>query len=515
MRPGGPRPRYRGGLGLWLALVAVPATAQVGSLTGQSLLYGRASNAYGGNYLTAFGGVIYTDNVDRTANGPGATQLLVGLSGDTSREGTRLDYHLSSNLAVVKYLGGAYSTEPSGYLDGTLAFHIVPSFFSWIARESFSEVQIDPYAPTTPNNLVNLNIITTGPRFTLRPTLRTSVRLDALYSYLTSNSAATQFTSIDNHRYGGDLRIDRAFSERASLYLKGHYERVDFKDQVDNHNYSVGEATAGYQLTDGRTAFDLSGGYSQLHIYDVLSVVQGPGGSRETLTTEKFDEPIGRLILSRLITPSQRIALTASQELTDAASSFRLGFDQPVPTVPPSLFATGAPFKQRQYSLDWRFQAARTTLALSLLEWQSRFLLDSVNNYNSKSANATLTRLLSPVLTGDLGVSFGRNEQVGTASANGGQPVVTGQSADTWGVQTDLRWQVGQRLALRFIYAHSEQRGAYKDNQVGVTASWALVGAGATTQFAPLSPIAPASTQSPMEQPVPQSPVFPANPQSP
>ena len=72
MRPGGPRPRYRGALGLWLALVAGPATAQT-TLTGQSLLYNQASNAYGGNYLTAVGGAIYTDNVERTATGTGAT----------------------------------------------------------------------------------------------------------------------------------------------------------------------------------------------------------------------------------------------------------------------------------------------------------------------------------------------------------------------------------------------------------------------------------------------------------
>jgi hypothetical protein len=494
--------------------VAGPATAQT-TLTGQSLLYNQASNAYGGNYLTAVGGAIYTDNVQRTASGTGATQVLLGLSGDTSRAGPRLDYHLSSNLAAVKYLGGAYKTEPSGYLDGMVALHIVPSFFSWIARESFSEVLIDPYAATTPNNLVNLNIVTTGPRFTLRPTLRTAVRLDALYSYLTSSSAATQYASIDSHRYGGDLRIERAFSERASLYLKGHYEKVDFKDQVDNHNYSVGEATAGYQLTDGRTAFDLSGGYSQLEIYDVLSSVEGPGGSRETLTTEKFDAPIWRLILSRLITPNQRIALTVSQQLTDSVSSFRLGLDQPVPTAPPALFATGDPYKQRQYALDWRFQAARTALDLSFTEWQTRFLLESVNNYDNKNANVTLSRLLSPVLSGDVGVSFGRNEQVGTPAAGGGAPVLTGQSANTWGVLADLRWQVGERLALRFLYTHSEQQGVYKDNQVGVTASWALLSGAGTAQLAPLSPIAPASIQSPMEQPAPEAPILPANPQSP
>lgn len=515
MWPGGPR---RAALGLWLALAAVPATAQIAPLTGQTVLNYRPSTAYGANYLTVLGGVIYTDNVERTPNGTGDTLLLVGLSGDTSRESPHLDYHLSSNLMLVKYLSGTYQTEPSGYLDGTLALHIVPAFFSWIARETFSEVQLNPYGPATPNNLVNLNILTTGPRFTVRPTLRSSVRLDVLYSYLTSSSAAAQYPSIDNHRYGGDLRIDRAFSETASLYLKGHYEKIDFKDQVDNHNFSVGEATGGYELTNGRTAFNLSGGYSQLHIYDVLSSVEGPGGSRETLGTQTFEEPVWKLSLSRLITPSQRLALSVSQQFTDVASSFRLGFDQPVPIVPPPLFATDEPFKQRQYVVDWRFEATRTTLNLSVSELQARFLLSSgnvtsANSYNSKFASASLTRLLGPVLSWDVAASYGETEQVGTPTANG-EATLTGQSAKTWGVLTDLRWQVGPRLALRFIYAHSEQQGVYADNQVGVTASWALVGAAAPTgQLAPLSPFSPASTQAPAAQPGPDSPITPVNPQ--
>jgi hypothetical protein len=513
MRPGGTRSRYRGALGLGLALASLPAAAQITPLTGQNLLYYQGANAHGGSYLAAIGGVVYTDNVQRAASGAGETLLLLGLSGDTSRLGAGLDYHLSSNLALLKYLGGAYKTEPSGYLDGMLALHIVPSFFSWIARDSFSEVQIDPYAPNTPNNLVNLNIFTTGPRFTIRPTLRTSVRLDVLYSYLTSSSAATRYTSIDSHRYGGDLSINRAFSEAANLYLKGHYEKVDFKDQVDNHNYSVGDASAGYQLSDSRTELNLSGGYSQLLIYDVLSTVEGPGGSRETLTTEKFDQPIWLLNLSRLITPSQRIALNVSQQLTDAASSLRLGFDQAVPMVPPPLFATGEPFKQREYGLDWRFQATRTTLNLSVTELQARFLVSSGNNFNSKYANATLTRLLSPVLSCDVGATFGRTEQVGTPTANGGgQSLFVGQSANIWGVVADLRWQVGERLALRFIYAHSDQQGIYADNQIGVTASWSLLGA-TTTQPAPLAPISPASTQAPTTQGLAPSPIPPASPQ--
>jgi len=500
MRPGGPRPRYRGALGLWLALAAVPAAAQVTPLSGQNLFSYRPANVYG-NYLVAVGGIVYTDNVTRSANGAGQTLLLLGLSGDTSRGGSRLDYHLSSNLAVLKYLGGAYPTEPTGYLDGTAMLNFVPGFFSWIVRDTFSEVQINPYAPITPDNLVNLNFITTGPRITMRPTLRTTVRLDALYSYLTSSSpsASSQYTNFDSHRYGGDLRIDRAFSEAASLYIRGHYEKVDFKDQVNNNNYSIGEAVGGYKLGTGRTVFDLSGGYSQLRIYDVVSTVEGPGGSRETLATETFEEPIWRVELSRLITPNQRIALHASQQFTDAATAFRLGFDQAVPTVPPPLNATSAPLKGREYALDWRFEAPRTTIYMSVVEFQSRYLLNSVNanDTNTKTANVGLTRLLSPVLSWDIGASFERTEQVGTAPANSGQPAVTGQSAKTLYARTDLRWQVGERLALRFIYAYSRQSSTYTDNQVGVTASWALIGAPAMQTSPRLSPVAPASTRAP------------------
>src|SRR5215510_6188807 len=225
MRPGGPRPRHRGALAICLALVTVPASAQMTLLTGQSLL-SQSANRYPGNHLAVDAGLIYTTNVQRTENGTGQTLLLLGLSGDTSREGTRLDFRLASNIALLKYLGGAYGNQPTGYLDGTAFFKLVPNFFTWIVRETYTQLQINPYAAVTPDNLENVNYVTTGPRFTMRPTLRTSVTLDALYSYLTTNSSASDRVELDNHRYGGDLKIDRAFSELASLYIKGEYEKV-------------------------------------------------------------------------------------------------------------------------------------------------------------------------------------------------------------------------------------------------------------------------------------------------
>jgi len=508
MRPGGPRPRYRVAVALWLTLATVHATAQVSlsPLTSQSFFSYQAANR-GGNYLTADGGLIYTDNVERTANGTGETLLLVGLTGNASRDGPRLDYHLDSNIAVLKYLGGAYPTRPTGYLDGMLMLKIVPSLLSWVVRETYTQVPINQFAPSTPNNLQSVNYITTGPRITLRPTLRTTVTLDALYSDVSSSSSAAQFVDIDSRRYGGDLKIDRAFSEAASLYLEGHYEKVDFNDDVKNNDFSIGEASLGYRHTDGRTVFDVSGGYSQLRLYDVPIVVEGPGGSRESTTTEEFDNPIWALKLSRLITPSQRLALHASQRFTDVAAGFRLGFDQPVPIVAPTASAASAPYKQNVYGLDWHFQASRTALNVSFSEVRQRYVVGSTNtisstlnpptNVNMALATVFLTRRLSPVLTWNIGASYERTEQVGSSSVNGSAPSSSGNelSSSLVGALTTLHWQVGERLALQFIYAYSRQSGAYKDNQVGVIFTWALLGAHAPIPA--LSPLSPASTRAP------------------
>jgi hypothetical protein len=233
-------------------------------------------------------------------------------------------------------------------------------------------------------------------------------------------------------------------------------------------------------------------------VYDVLVEAAG-AGSRETRETQTFDSPIWALDVSRLITPSQRLALIASQRLTDPFAAFRLGFDQSVPFVAPQRTAIGEAFKQRTFGLNWAVQGPRTSLEVLLAEDQERYVLTTVNDRNVKTATVLLKRQLSPVLSWDISVSYQQQQQVGAPSSAGGTQTVGGQSAKIFGAMTDLRWQVGERLALRFLYAHSSQHDVYRDNQIGVTASWALIGAQApVTQALPgLTPISPASTQSP------------------
>ena len=490
----GSRLRYSGALGVWLTLAAVPAAAQVGPLTGQSLFFNQASFAHNGNFLAANAGMLYTSNAQYTASGTADTILMLGLGGNIGREGTRLDYHLDSDLALLKYLSGTYGTQLSGYLDGEAALKIVPGVFSWIARETYTQLQINPYAPTTPDNLANVNVITTGPRFTLRPTLRTSVKLEGLYSYVSSSSSSSEFVDIDSHRYGGNLTVDRAFSSTSSLYAKGSYEKVDFRDQVDNNNFAVASAVAGYRLSGARTYLDIAGGYNRIQVEDIPTPVESILGTVERPETQTFGGATWSLNLSRLITPSQRVALFANQQFTDAAAASRLSFDQAVPTIAPVQLAAGDPFQSRSFGADWRFQTLRTAIDISVVDFRIRYVVQTSNENDSdgKAANVLFARQLSPVLSWDIGASYSHSDYV-KASATG----LTSSTFTT--ALTDLRWRVGERLGLRFLYAYVKQYGAHA-NQVGIVASYSLTGAlPDVTQLPNLLPTAPESMQSPQQ----------------
>jgi hypothetical protein len=512
MRPGpGSRPRCRGAFALALTLTALPVAAQVGPLTPQSLFFQQASNARSSDYLAADAGLMYNDNALYGGGGGGSALALLGLSGYLSHFGTRLDYHLDSNIAAIKYFSGDYSVEPTGYLDGEAIFKIVPGDFAWIGRETYTQLLIDPLAPTTPNNLENLNYITTGPRFTLRPTLRTSVTLDGTYSIVTSGSQSylagspsSQYVNLDSHRYGADLKIARAFSSAASLYLKGSWQKVEFSDTTVNNDFTLGQGSAGYHLENGRTVFDVSGGYAQLRVYDLLVYEQSVIGVLQSRQTQTIGEGIWALDLSRLIAPNQRVALTASQQLADAATYFQTGFDTPVPTAAPPILAAGNPFIVRSYGADWRVQEARTTfnVAVRYASYDYPFGASNLgnnglptttlptNNSDFKLANVLVARQLTPTLNWDVGAYFQH------------QDIVDAPAVSTTGEITNLRWVVG-RLGLRFVYAHDLLTGGYKDNQFGVIASYTLFGARTSAQqeTAPaLSPFSPLSTQSPPQK---------------
>jgi hypothetical protein len=458
--------RYRlGALGFVLACAALPCMAQVGPLTYQNFFFNQASNAQAGNYLAATAGFIYTDNATFTNNGGGDTLAEIGLVGNTAYHGPTLDYHLDTDIAGVKYLHDTYPLEPTGYLDGGGQLNIVPGVFSWTGRETYSQLVINQYLPASPDNLENINTISTGPQLVLRPTLRTTVTLDGLYSYIYTHSISPFYVNIDNHRYGGSLKIERAFSSASSLYLKGDYEKVFFNDLAINNNFWVADETLGFKTESDRTVLDISGGYTELRQLNVLVPVETVIGTLERPITRTFDTPTWGFSLSRLLTPSQRLAISASQQVLDAANLLQAGLGAAVPLVTTPQSAIGAPLINRVIAVDWRLQGPRTSLDVALLDTRQRYEFASAatENRTVKDASAVVARQLGPALNWDIGVHFERQDLTGARSFNATSEI------------TSLRWRVGGRFGLRFLYSRSRFYGI-NDNQVAVLASYTLIG---------------------------------------
>ena len=467
-----------------LVLASLPALAQMGPVTTQSLFFDQAATSGRGNYADLTAGAIYTDNVYLVPDGPGAPLALVGLLADTSREGPRLDWRLDSNIALVKYLKSQYSTQLFGYLDGEAHLKIVPGLFSWYARNSFQQVAITPYAPLTPDNLESVNYLTTGPRFTLQPTLRTTVTLDGIYSYMSTSSQSPSYVNLDNHRYGGDLNISRAFTSTTSAYLSGAYNKVEFKDTTLNDNFTQAVAFAGLSFQDARTVANLSAGYGKVRVTKLVTQ-QSVIGVIEHTEEQAPSGVMWDASLSRLISPTQRVTLRANQQITDLPNLFQLNYDQAVPSTVPIQIANAEPFTQRIYGASWRFEENRTALQFDLYDARYTYEKTPKNNRTSRAVSGLFARRLSPVLSWDIGASYWHD-------------AFETSTLKTFNFLTSLRWQVGQRVSARFFYAHTTTSpNGYKENQIGIIAGYALQHVPTTGEAYGLRPVAPASSLQP------------------
>ncbi len=449
--------RLRWALGL-LAFLALSAHAQQGGpIIAQNLFFNQASGAHAGNYLDAQAGLIYSDNVTLSPGGTGDTLAMIGLVGDTARMGApRLDYHVNADLSLVKYLQNSYDTQPFGYADADADVKLVPGLFSWLGRASYTQALLDPSLPATPDNLESLTYLSTGPQFTFRPTLQTTVTLGGVYSYVVTDSKSIRYVDIDSSRYGGNAKISRAFTNTFSAYISGSFDRVKFKDDVTNTNFDSTQALVGVLYTTRRTSLNARVGYAKLELYP------DPSKAAE-ITNTKPGGSTWSLDMSHLLTPTQRLDLHATKEITDAANLFRLNLDNPVPVTQQNQFLTDEPVTHRAYGGSWRVEGVRSTLQLGAEVSSDRYQITTASNRDAEIYSGFLTRQLNAAFVWELGASYEHDKY-----ANGG-------TIKTTTALTTVRWQVGPRVALRFFYAYTGiSPNSVSGNQVGVTFLYAL-----------------------------------------
>ncbi len=357
-------------------------------------------------------------------------------------------------FSYLDYLQHAYAGQLTGRFDGSAQVIIVPQRVSWVVRDNFGQTAIDPYSPVTPTNLEDINYFSTGPDFSLRLGGLNFLNLSARY-------ARTQYQSspYDSNRGLGGLSVGREISAAASVSIDADFERAMFTNAMVNTDFDRTALFGRYELKAARTELE----------FDV-------GGSKIAQQVGSTTGPLVRLRLSRALSASAKLILTAGREPTDAASSFSTPQNGSLAaansgTVPGATSSSS--YTKDHASVGWQFVRNRTTLSL-LTEWEKDSYRDQPElNVNRAGLDFILERRLTHALTAQFRGAVHKTDYPETSIAT---DTASSNYADGR-IGSALIFRPGRILEIRLCYDHTVRSVAagasgYSDNRVFFTVGY-------------------------------------------
>ena len=231
------------GASLPLALAASLAVSQ--AATAETLTYG------------ADAGIAETDNVNLAPTREvSQTIAVVDLDFDVKQLTRRFDLDAKGNFSYLDYLQNAYGGQLVGRFDGTAKIALIPERLTWVVQDDFGQAALDPFTPQTPNNLENVNYLSTGPDVALRFGGTTFLNLSARVA-----RAQYETSPFNSNRVLGDAAWGFQLSPASTLSLNADTERVLFENTVFNTDFDRSNAFMRYEIQGARTTFsaDLGG----------------------------------------------------------------------------------------------------------------------------------------------------------------------------------------------------------------------------------------------------------------
>jgi hypothetical protein len=384
-----------------------------------------------------------------------------------------LDADLKGDFTYFDYLENAYGSQLIGRFDGLGKLALIPERLTWVLQDDFGQAQLDPYTPVTPNNLENINYVSTGPDLSLRMGGTGFVNASARYA-----QADYETSPFNSNRLLGSLAGGLQLSANSSLSLNGDSERVLFENTVINTNFDRSSAYVHYEAHGARTDLAASLGATEVR--------QG-----DSTTTG----PLATVRLVRTLSPSAKLTVSAGRELTDPATSFSTiqnGVISALTTAVPVL--TTASYTSTSASAGWNYERNRTKVNLAVSWEKDRYVsqpqFDSTRALAQLSIERQLTHDFSVELLGHLfktdyphgivtelnGVITGFNSAAPTGISVGTTQIVSSDQ-DSGQIGAALTWRHGRWLEIRLRVDHNSQTVTgfgfgYVENQVFVTVGY-------------------------------------------
>jgi hypothetical protein len=412
-----------------LAALALPAAAGAEPLTyGVDVGVGETDNVT----------LVPTDKVSQTI-------ALTDLDFAVKQQTRLLDLAATGNFSYLDYLQNAYANQLIGRFDGTAHVALIPERLTWVVQDDFGQSALDPFTPTTPDNLENVNYLSTGPDLALRLGGTGFVNFSARVA-----RAQYETSPFNSNRVLGNLAAGLQLTANSSVSLNGDTERVLFTNTVVNTDFDRTNAFVRYQVQGARTEFSADLG--------ATTISQGGASTSGGL---------GRVKLSRKVSTAATLTLSAGRVLTDASTSFsnlQSGATGVVGTAPAAQ--TSNNYTSDYASAEWQYKHNRTTIAVSG-HWEKDVYggepsLDYTRGGVELRVERTLTHALSAQLVGHFYKTNYENVVVtgasGSADYNDG---LIGASL-VWrhgrGLEVRLRCEHSSRVATGFENGYSENR---------------------------------------------------------
>jgi putative beta-barrel porin BBP2 len=390
-------------------------------------------------------GAGYSDNILREPTDEQDESLAdIGLTLDWEQSTRRLEGDARVDLSYVEYLSGDLDSEVLGYADANVILNLVPERFLWSFQDSFGQARNDPFQPISPENRESINTFSTGPEVRFRFGSLMQARLHGFYS-----AVSYEDSPLDAQRAGGGVSFERVLSEGNFIGLNFVADHSDLEDP-DATDFSRQSASLSYSLESGRTTLAVQAGYTKLIFNDAPN----------------DDGPLFDLTLTRELTRSTTLTLTASDSFTDAGEMLQGSIDQPA-TPPGSIIAQGDPFESRDIGLDWRFARGRTSFGFGAQLNESIYENNSSFDSKRSSFMANFSRQLQTNLTLELNAQI-FDEQYETSDSD----------AQEWMAGAALSWRFGRHIGSRLRFDHFDRSsssglGEYTESRVLLSITYA------------------------------------------
>jgi hypothetical protein len=397
-------------------------------------------------------GVGESDNVTLVpTNKVSQTMALADVDFDIKKQSRLLDLNAKGDFTDINYLQGAYGNQVIGRFDGAAHVALIPERLTWALTDNFGQGTLDPFTPTTPTNIENINYVSTGPDLNLRLGPTSFINASARFA-----RAQYQTSPFNSNRLVGNLAWGLQLSAQSSVSLNGDTERVLFDNTVLNSDFEHTSGFGRYEVQGARTDFSTDLGATTI----TRNGTSTTGG-------------LARIALARKLSTAAKLTLSIGRDLTDASTSFsnlQSGALGVVGTAPAAL--TSNSYTSHYASVGWEYERNRTTFAVSGRWEKDIYGGEPALDYTRSGAEFRVERKLTRALTAEVFGRYYKSTYPHTivAPANGSADF------DDELIAGVLTWRHGRGLEIKLKCEHDARVATgingYRENRAVLTVGY-------------------------------------------